>query len=342
MLARLCLFATDLTSPQHPVLPTQGPNITAAVALGNAQANPKAKANPKRLEEAAYTFSSRRDLANQPESTKIQIMFEKRPNPGLRRFASVGLFALLIGLMLPPVSDAHAMDATCDTITVSSHSSYPPYSYLKDDVLVGAAIELIELIGQDIGVGIDVRNIGPWMRAITTLRDGGIDLLTTVYYVPERLGDLAYTHAYVEDPIVVFTVGADEPALNDRNDLIGLAGITTRGESRGEEFDTFMAKELNIMIVNSPDQIINMLDQNRADYGLQGLYSLKEAQKRNPIDKKLWITDVPIDAAQICMAFSINSPCTKWIPAINAEIDRRIADGTVTELMVKHGAISGY
>lgn len=252
-----------------------------------------------------------------------------------------GLVAIMIGFGTLPLN-ASAQDASCDTITVSSHSNYPPYSYLKDDVLNGAAIELVQLIGRDIGVNIDVQNIGPWMRAITTLRQGGIDLLTTVYLVPERLGDLAYTRPYVEDPIVVFTVGDDPPALHERNDLVGLVGVTTRGESRGEEFDAFMQNSLNVMTVNSADQIINMLDQKRADYGLQGLYSLKEAQKRTGIARRLWITDVPINSAKMCMAFAKSSPCTKWIPTINAEIERRIADGTVTELMAKHAAIAGY
>ncbi|MFV1850864.1 MAG: substrate-binding periplasmic protein [Thalassospira sp.] len=268
-------------------------------------------------------------------------MFEHFAPRSLRRFAAAGLFAAALGFGTLPLS-ASAQEAACDTITVSSHSNYPPYSYLKDDVFQGAAIELIQLIGKDIGVKIDVQNIGPWMRAITTLRHGGIDLLTTVYLVPERMGDLAYTRPYVEDPIVVFTVGDTPPSHHERNDLIGLVGVTTRGESRGEEFDAFMANSLNMMTVNSADQIINMLDQKRADYGLQGLYSLKEAQKRTSPRSKLWITDVPISSAKMCMAFARTSPCTKWIPAINAEIERRIADGTVTGLMAKHAALTGY
>lgn len=61
-----------------------------------------------------------------------------------------GLFAVLFGLGTLP-RNASAQDASCDTITVSSHSNYPPYSYLKNDVLEGAAIELVKLIGRDIG-----------------------------------------------------------------------------------------------------------------------------------------------------------------------------------------------
>ncbi|MDG4719359.1 MULTISPECIES: substrate-binding periplasmic protein [Thalassospira] len=269
------------------------------------------------------------------------MIFVKRHS---RRYCMAMMLGLA-GAVFGGYADAYsapAQTAACETITVSSHSNYPPYSFLEDGVLKGAAIDLIRVIGKDIGVNIDIQNIGPWMRALTTLRKGGIDMLTTVYLVPERLGDLAYTRPYIEDPIVVFTVGDDAPDLHEHTDLINLDGLTTRGESRGEEFDRFMASSLNIMTVNSIEQIIHMLDQGRADYGLQGLYSLKKAERHTSITKKIWITDVPINAAKMCFAFARTSPCTGWIPAINAEIEKRIADGTVTDLMAKYAALAGY
>lgn len=245
------------------------------------------------------------------------------------------LIATVIALIHPTPLHAQSDDArtSCDQLIVSGHTGYPPFNFTDNGVFRGAAIDLIRMIARDIGIHVEIRNVGPWIRAVKNLTDGDIDLLVAIYHTPEREEDYVYSAPYAEDPIVMFTMAKTEFPFNDWYDLVGKVGVTTRGDSWGSDFDRFIEQHLTMMRVNTTDQMIDMIAQDRANYGVQGLYTLERSKRRIDFANDISISSTPIKSENMYMAISRKSPCRTLIDQINQEIARHKDDGTIDKLV---------
>ncbi|MDG4719360.1 MULTISPECIES: substrate-binding periplasmic protein [Thalassospira] len=242
-------------------------------------------------------------------------------------------------------SDLHADDKTvrnsCDQLIVSGHTDYPPFNYTDHETFRGASIDLIRLIARKIGIRVEIRNVGPWIRAVKNLTDGDIDLLVALYITPERQSQYLFTRPYAQDPIVMFSMARSAFPFKDWYDLAGKVGVTTRGDSWGADFDQFIEQHLTMMRVNTTDQMIDMLSQKRADYGIQGLYTLERSERRIDMANDIAISSTPIKSEQMYMALSRQSPCRDLIDKINLAIEEFEQDGTITKLIASYVKSNG-
>ena len=74
------------------------------------------------------------------------------------------------------------------------------------------------------------------------------------------------------DPVAIVVRKGEGFAFAEWSDLKGRKGVTNAGESYGDEFDAFMAKELTVARAAGVDKAFAALLAQQADYMIIGLF----------------------------------------------------------------------
>jgi len=249
----------------------------------------------------------------------------------------INILILCIGILTFTSSLGYALPSSkkaCKTLTVSAHPEYPPMSWVNEKGnMNGVMVDLAMRIGKELGVKTKAVFAGPWKRVLTKLESGEIDVVTTIYRVPERVKIYDFTIPITPDPIAIFTVKGKEIYLSEWKDLIKYQGVSTRGDSWGAELDQYIEKNLNVHIVNTFEQMFRTIMSGRADYGIQGYYPiLLNGKQQNFIDlvsiDRNWLK-----SEMVYFAFSKKSPCRHLIKDYNALIKKHQKNKLIERLM---------
>lgn len=224
---------------------------------------------------------------------------------------------------------AYAQD---EVIIVSGHAEAIPFTWVKENKMVGMTVELCNKIFA--GMGIQVKyEIRPWKRALNETKKGEIDMLLALYMTEERKKDFEYTIPYSQEPVSVFVNKNKSFALAKWDDLIGRTGCTPLGESLGQELDQFIKEKLTIQRADTLNECLPMLEKGRFDYVIFSKYHVQmELRKMNLLDK-IEVLPYNMTSEEVYMAFSKKSDFVKLVPKVNSEITRLIQDGTVEKLL---------
>jgi polar amino acid transport system substrate-binding protein len=162
--------------------------------------------------------------------------------------------------------------ASTDIAIISAHPEYPPVMWNENDQIVGIGPDLAKLIFKDLGIKCESKYAGPWSRVIESGKNGNIDIISGIYLTEERAKFLDYTVAFMTDPVAVFYKKNSPINFNKWDDLIGKKGVTTLGDSWGEDFDKFIKDKLQMSRTEKVEQCLQILDSGRADYMIFALY----------------------------------------------------------------------
>ena len=190
----------------------------------------------------------------------------RAPRIATRLLHALGALAFTMGL----ASAAHA-DEACKQLVASGNPEYPPYLWRDpedDSRLVGANTELMQWLGKEIGVPVDVRYSGPWGRVQEEVRLGHVDLIAGAFFTVPRTEYMDYFYpAFQETRSAIWTRGDNKAVPFKRwADLVGKQGVTVINNSFGEEFDRYAKDKLRINQVASLEQAIQIVQAGRADY----------------------------------------------------------------------------
>ncbi|MCC7099956.1 MAG: transporter substrate-binding domain-containing protein [Rubrivivax sp.] len=202
-----------------------------------------------------------------------------RRHPRAPRLRGALLGGMLLGLAFTaaaqPAAERAGADAapgTCKAIRASGNPQYPPYLWPeggdgRSGRLVGAAAELAQWIGREIGIPIEVHYIGPWGRVQQEVRAGKLDAIVGAFYTQARTEYMDYIHPPFRETRSVIWVGP-QGSLHYRrwSDLEGRRGATVINNSFGEAFDRYARDKLDIQQLPSLEQAIQMLQRGRVDY----------------------------------------------------------------------------
>lgn len=163
-----------------------------------------------------------------------------------------------------------ALAQPCTQLVASGNPEYPPFLWRdpQDDTrLLGANVELMQWLGREIGIPIELRYAGPWGRVQEEVRAGRVDLIAGAFMTQPRLEYMDYFHPAFQSARSVVWMRKDQ-VFGYRNwkDLKGKQGLTVINNSLGEEFDRFAKNELNTYTVPTLEQALRMLSAGRADY----------------------------------------------------------------------------
>ena len=146
---------------------------------------------------------------------------------------------------------------------------WPPYEFTSHDEVRGIATDVLMAVFQRMGVTVAGINRFPWARGLRMLEGGGLDVLYSGIYDPERL---AYVR-YHKDPLVVsnlvlFARKDEKNAYASPADLEGHSLGVVRGYSYTPEVNGIVTDNKHVVRTSSDADNLNLLVHGRVEYAL--------------------------------------------------------------------------
>jgi polar amino acid transport system substrate-binding protein len=217
--------------------------------------------------------------------------------------------------------------ASCATLVLTGHPSYPPVAWADGASLQGGGIDVIRILAKDNHIALRVVNEGNWDNAQLAVRDGKADAIVGLYRTQARLPYFDYVSpALAPDPSSVLIRTGETFTYVNWNSLIGKRGVVGVGESYGTKFDAFLQAKLTTYRVNTLDDIYRQLIAGKADYGLSGYYAALTSLPTG----KITIAVPDFVTEGLYLAFGKGDVCgAKLAPSFSREIATLSANGTI-------------
>ncbi|KAF1051811.1 MAG: hypothetical protein GAK43_02227 [Stenotrophomonas maltophilia] len=250
---------------------------------------------------------------------------DPRVDPMLARLARPTV-ALLLSLVLP--LPAFAASGACTHLVATGNPEYPPFLWrdpARPDRLIGADAELLEQLGQAIGVQVSVRYVGSWARAQEETRLGRVDLIAGAFLTPEREALMDYIEpAFLSTDNVVWVRKGDEFPYARWDDLRGHRGGTLVNNSFGAAFDVYARDKLSLEEVPSVAQAFQKLLLKRSDYVVYERYPGLATASQLGVGDDLHPLEPPISSEPLYLTLSHASPC--YDTELRGQLQRKMAE----------------
>ena len=249
----------------------------------------------------------------------------------MRKFLSLLLLYPLLAAMPP---DAAQAAGKCERLVATGNPEYPPYLWRDPQDpqhLIGANADLLALIGEQLGVKIELLYTGPWSRAQEEVRTGRVDLLAGAFRTLERLEQMDYVHpAFFRTPSVVWVRKDQVFPYATWDDLRGHVGGTLVNNSFGQRFDAFARDNLNLEEVPSLLQAFQKLLLGRTDYVIYERYpGVALADTQGMLDS-LQTLEPPVSSEGLYLALSHDSACND--PWLRGQLAKKMTELTAAGL----------
>ena len=219
--------------------------------------------------------------------------------------AAAGLIWAAIGWAAP----------SCEKLIASGNPEYPPYLWRNPADprhLIGANADLLQELGQALGIKIEVIYSGSWARAQNDAYNGRIDLLAGAFLTMERLAKVDYVHPrFFTVPNEVWVAAGHEFAYQGLSDLQGRTGATVVDTSFGQDFDQYAKQNLTLKQLPSLTQAFQMLLLGRVDYVLYERFPGEHLARQLGMSEQLKTLPAPVSSEGLYLALSHNSACNE-------------------------------
>jgi polar amino acid transport system substrate-binding protein len=245
------------------------------------------------------------------------------------------IIILILSLVLVQMpSGINAQDST-DTapVIISGHPDRRPLAYQNSVQIVGFFPDLAGVVLSNLGVVYENRFIGPWKRVQELARQGKVDMLAGIYRNSERETYLVFSESFFDDPTSVFVKKDRNIAVSNKQDLIGLRGVTLFGDSYGEQLDHFIVDHLRMVRVYSTEEMFDLLLSEKVDYMIFGHYAGRVTASQMGIQDQIVVAKKKLVVENIYFAFSKKSPHIHLLPGINRELRKLREEGYIDTLI---------
>ncbi len=250
-------------------------------------------------------------------------------------FSALALTALAAPLLFGAAAPAQAQQ-TCARLVITGHPSYPPVAWAAQGKIVGAAPALVRAIANKLGVKtVESKDFGSWKGAQEAARTGEADVIFGIYKNDARATYLDFiSPPFMPDPVAIVVRKGESLAFAEWSDLKGRKGVTNAGESYGDVFDAYMAKNLTVARAAGVDKAFAALLDKQADYLIIGLYPGRDEASKLGLADKIAVLPKALLSPPMYVAFSKQSKCGAALRAGFAdEIQTAVDDGTVRRLL---------
>lgn len=235
------------------------------------------------------------------------------------------LVALVAIILIAACTTSSVPPKENNTIVISGHPDWKPVMWREGDSILGIGPNVSRMVFKDIGIEVDSRYVGSWDVVQQKLKTGEIDGVCAIYKTREREEYLYYSIPYTTDPVAMYIKKGNEFVYNQKEDLIGKSGVSTVGDSYGQELDDFIIQSnLNLTRVYAPQQAFALLEEGKVDYFIYSAYAgRKMISEANLSD----LEEAAIVSNQLFyMGISKKSPYAKYMNEINASLEKLIAN----------------
>ncbi|PVZ39896.1 ABC transporter substrate-binding protein [Pseudomonas sp. CC120222-01a] len=231
--------------------------------------------------------------------------------------------SLLLSLFMLLMPEFAAAEALCGQLTATGNPEYPPYLWRdpnNPDQLIGANADLLNEVGEALGLEVKVVYGGPWSRAQEEVRTGRIDLMAGYFLTHERQQQMDFVSpAFLHVRSVVWVRQDGGFPYHDWADLKGHNGGTLVSNSHGQQFDDYARANLQLEAVPSARQAFEKLLHKRNDYLIYEQYPGMALAGTQGWDTQLKVLDPPVSSEGLYLALSHQSKCNR------AELRERLA-----------------
>jgi polar amino acid transport system substrate-binding protein len=244
----------------------------------------------------------------------------------------------LLAVAVPAVALA---GPDCKELVITGHPSYPPVSWTSGRRLVGAAPDLVTRIAAALGVAkVTSTDFGSWENAQTAARGGEADVIFGIYRNEERKEFLDYVEPpFMMDPVaIVVRKGAAFP-FAEWTDLKGRKGVTNAGESYGDRFDAFLARELTVARASGVERVFTTLLDGKADYAIVARFPGRNLARKLGIAGKVEFLPREVVSAEMFVAFSKRSKCAPALRDGFARALKAAVDGGQVKTLLEEAGL---
>jgi ABC-type amino acid transport substrate-binding protein len=234
-----------------------------------------------------------------------------------------GLLLLILSLLLTAESHARpehqaALDA-CPIIRIAG-GEWLEWTALKDTASgTGRSLRLIELINTELPVELVATPEAPFPRQMVQLRNGDMDAMFGIFPLNSRLLKYAFTNSYFKEAMYIYMEKTVANRPTSIEELKPLQGVAVRGVSYGNTIDKLIKEEPGSWtLVAKHFQAVAMVVAGRKDFFVGSLVSEDFDGERSKVTR----SKLPIGWQDTNAAFSLQTPCKVWIPAINVLITK--------------------
>jgi polar amino acid transport system substrate-binding protein len=249
--------------------------------------------------------------------------------PLLRLFV---LFCTLLTSLLYSSSTASSAVQPRNPVMISAHPDYPPLMYEQEGELHGMTIDIATELFESLNIPYQFIFSGPWNRVQQRAKSGHIDMIAGIYKNSTREQYLLYSIPIFTGPDAVFVKAGKTFPFETLSDLIDKKGTSNLGESFGTTMDQFIENHLTIQRVVNSAMNYKLLDLERVDYFLFGLYPGQAQAKRLGYDNRIVSLKTPFATGAFYFTFSKKSRHKHLISKVNRYIKEHINDDYIEQL----------
>ncbi len=222
-----------------------------------------------------------------------------------------------------------------DVFVLSGNPYAPPVVYEENKQLRGVAPDLAKAILDELSIPYTTKVLRDWKMVQEAAKNGTVDLIVSAYKNDERASYLNFSIPYLAQQTVIVVEKGKEFQLRSWSALQGRKGVTGVGESYGQEFDAFIAENLDVSYVPL-ERAIKTLNLGEADYLIIDLYTALIYTYLLQGEDAITMLDPPVTVENFHLAIAKDSPLNAHLEAINQKLEERIASGTVRQLMISY------
>ena len=211
-----------------------------------------------------------------------------------------------------------------------------PFSYIKNNRLVGENIEIAKVLAESLNLE-PIFIHCPFARCLAMVKNGHADMIFGLRRFPEREINLTFiSPPYVIQyyPLRFFTLKSANKSITKFSDLQNLTVGTLRGATYFDQFDK--NTQIKKIEVTTREQLVNMLLKNRFDTFLDREESIEPLLSQEEYNKKFSLAKFQYDKADATyIAISKLSRINNFTKELKQQLTKLIADGTIGKIIAK-------
>ncbi len=156
----------------------------------------------------------------------------------------LSLFALSVGLVWYSARNNAPKEINNNTIVVGVNAEYPPFTFIRDNEIVGFDVDLINEIGKRLNKNIELKDM-PFNALISEVQIGLLHVIIGgIAPTAERGKQVLFTKPYLQGRPLVIITKVDGPPVETVNDLTGKNVAVNEGFTSDLYMSTIEGPEL--------------------------------------------------------------------------------------------------
>ncbi|MFP3918391.1 basic amino acid ABC transporter substrate-binding protein [Lysinibacillus telephonicus] len=215
-------------------------------------------------------------------------------------------------------------------LVVGTEATYAPFEYMDDKGnVVGLDVDILNAIGEEIGVEFEIRNVG-WEPVFQQVTNGEIDMgASAITITDERKETYDFTDPYYEaTQLIIVKEGSDIKSLADLADKKVAVQINTTGHMAAQDLQG--QTSTNIMAYENLPIAIQEVVNGTAEAAIGDNAVVLQYIKNNPEQKLVSIEDDSFESEYY--GFMVKKGNTEVLDKLNEGLQKIKDNGKLAEI----------